>query len=123
MQQALKNRDSLLLVGEPYWMDELPPAAYDALSDGDTEMFATLPGTLDRIEASGLELIEMVLADPHGWDRYEAMQWRAVSDWLRSNPDDPDAPDLRKWINDARRSYLTYGRRYLGWGVFVLRQY
>ena len=26
----------------------------------------------------GLELIEMVIADHQGWDRYEAMHWQAV---------------------------------------------
>ncbi len=122
MRQALAGADSLLLVGEPFWLEEAPDAAYDALTEGDHDMFVSLPGTLDRIESSGFELIEMVLADHHGWDRYEAMQWKAISDWLRAHPDDPDAEALRQWNSDNRRSYLTYGRRYLSWGVFVLRQ-
>lgn len=122
MRQALKDDDSLLLVGEPFWIDEPPDAAYQQLADGDRDLFVTLSGTLDRIEAAGFELIEMVVADHHGWDRYEAMQWMAVSDWLHANPDDPDAPELRQWMAANRRSYLTYGRRYFGWGVFVLRQ-
>ena len=63
----------------------------------------------------------MVLADTDDWDRYEAAQWQAVYDWLPANPDDPDADALRTWIAAARRWYLTYGRRYLGWGVFILR--
>ncbi len=123
MQPALKDRSSLLLVGESFWIDEPPPAAYDALSDGNTELFTSLAGTLIRFESAGLELIEMVLADHHGWDRYEAMHWQAVSDWLRENPDDVDAPELREWAAEQRRSYLAYGRRYFGWGVFVLRPY
>lgn len=122
MRQALKDADSLILVGEPYWMGEPTDAAYEYLVEGDREVFTTLPGTLERIESSGFELIEMVLADHYGWDRYEAMHWKAVSDWLRANPDDPQAAELREWIVDTRRGYLSYGRPYFGWGVFVLRQ-
>jgi hypothetical protein len=68
-----------------------------------------------------MRLVEMVLASHYGWDRYEAPQWMAVDDFLCSNPDDPDAPALIEWISNTRRAYLKYGRRYLGWGVFVLR--
>ena len=89
MQPGLRNQDSLLLVGEPFWIDEPPTQAYDFLTNGDRELFTTLAGTLERIEAAGLELVEMVLADHHGWDRYVAKQWLAVSDWLRANPSDP----------------------------------
>ena len=122
MQPGLRDRDSLLLVGEPFWMDEPPEAAYASIVDGDRDVFTTLAGTLDRIESVGLELVEMVLADHHGWDRYEAMQWMAVSDWLRTNPEAPDSHEIRQLHERHRRQYLTYGRRYLGWGVFVLRQ-
>lgn len=68
-----------------------------------------------------MRLIEMVLANHDSWDRYEAPQWMVVDDFLRANPDDPDASALRDWISHNRRVYLQYGRRYLGWGVFVLR--
>ncbi|WP_371495241.1 hypothetical protein OG871_07515 [Kitasatospora sp. NBC_00374] len=29
--------------------------------------------------------------------------------------------ELRAWSAHARRGYLAYTRRYLGWGVFILR--
>jgi SAM-dependent methyltransferase len=122
MRPGLKNRDSLLLVGEPFWIDEPPDEAYEWITEGDREMFTTLIGTLQRFESAGLELVEMVLADHHGWDRYEAMHWLAVSDWLRAHPDDPEAEELRRWNERNQREYLTYGRRYFGWGVFALRQ-
>jgi len=119
---GLRDRDSLLLVGEPFWIDEPPAAAYDWIVDGDRDLFATLTGTLDRIESAGFDLVEMVLADHHGWDRYVAMQWMAVADWLRANRDSPDANEIRRLYEHSRREYMTYGRRYFGWGVFVLRQ-
>ncbi|MEZ4670511.1 MAG: methyltransferase domain-containing protein [Anaerolineae bacterium] len=121
MKQALRDDYSLLLVGEPYWID-LPPFDAYAELDVDVEEFATLEGTLDRFEMVGLELLEMVLADGDDWDRYASAQWMTVKNWLRTNPDDPDAEALRDWINQDQRAYLQYARRYFGWGVFVLRQ-
>lgn len=108
------------MVGEPYWIEPPPEAAYAALEIGRDD-YVTLDGTLDRFESAGMRLIEMVLANHDGWDRYEAPQWMAVDDFLRANPDDPDASALRDWISHNRRVYLQYGRRCLGWGVFVLR--
>ena len=119
MKRALKP-GGLLLVGEPYWMAPSPEAAYEMMGIG-ADDFVSLDETLDRFEAAGLQLIEMVLANLDGWDRYEAPQWMAVNDYLRANPDDPEAGELRQWISNNRRTYLKYGRRYLGWGVFVLQ--
>ncbi|HEX3387746.1 MAG TPA: class I SAM-dependent methyltransferase [Streptosporangiaceae bacterium] len=110
----------LLLIGEPFWWEEPPGEAHAALALG-AEEFTSLPGTLDRFEAAGLELLEMVLADEDSWDRYVASQWWTVTRWLDDHPDHPDAPEMRGYLDRSRRSHLTYRRRYLGWGVFVLR--
>jgi SAM-dependent methyltransferase len=119
MLPALKD-GGLMLMGEPYWIDNPPQSAYQVVANG-RETYATLEGTLDRIEEAGMELVEMVVADENSWDRYEAAQWMTLSDWLRAHPDDPDVARLRDWLERKRRAYLRYGRRYLGWGVFVLR--
>jgi hypothetical protein len=109
----------LLLIGEPFWREE-PPAEARDIALGSNE-FTSLEGTLDRFEDAGLELVEMVLADEHSWDRYQAAQWWTVAAWLDEHPGHPDAAGMREYLNRSRRSYLAYGRRYLGWGVFVLR--
>jgi SAM-dependent methyltransferase len=119
MRPALRP-DGLLLVGEPYWHEDPPPEAHTALDLGPGE-FTSLVGTLERFEAAGTRLVEMVLADGDSSDRYVASQWWTVTEWLRDNGDDPDAPAMREYLDNARRSHLAYGRRYLGWGVFVLR--
>ncbi|MFC4061043.1 SAM-dependent methyltransferase [Planomonospora corallina] len=120
MLPALKE-DGILLVGEPYWTEEPPAGAHEAFGFGPDD-FTSLAGTFDRFEAAGTEVLEMVLADPDSWDRYAASQWWTVSDWLRANPGDPDAAEMRVFLERARRSHVEYGRRYLGWGVFVLRR-
>ncbi len=119
MQPALKE-GGLLLVGEPYWIDSPPAEVYEAYGFAQDE-FASLAGTLDRFEAAGLELVEMVLANQDNWDRYVAAQWQSFDEWARANPDDPDLPAFRQENARWRRIYLAYGRRYFGWGIFVLK--
>ncbi len=118
MRPALRP-GGLMLVGEPYWT-EPPPREAVAGMGCQPDDFASLAGTLDRFEGAGLELVEMVLADGDSWDRYAASQWWTVSRWLETHRDDPDAPAMREFLEKSRRSHLEYGRRYLGWGVFVL---
>ncbi|MBI4202995.1 MAG: methyltransferase domain-containing protein [Chloroflexi bacterium] len=110
----------LVLVGEPYWIDEPPDEAYEGTNIRKDD-FTSLKGTLDRIESVGLELVEMVAANTDTCDRYVASQWWTLSEWLHSNPSDPRAFAVREMLIRDRRNYLQYERRYLGWGVFVLK--
>jgi SAM-dependent methyltransferase len=118
MRPALRP-GGLMLVGEPYWTEPPPKDAFTAMGCK-PEDFTSLAGTLDRFEAAGMRLVEMVIADGDTWDRYVASQWWTVSQWLETHRDDPDAPAMREFLDKSRRSHLEYGRRYLGWGVFVL---
>jgi hypothetical protein len=121
IKHGLRDAQSLLLVGEPYWIDEPPAEAYQQISGGDRGLFSSLAGIEERIAAEGLELVEMVLADHDSWDRYVAAQWLTVSNWLRANAAHPDAVEIQRLHEQYRREYLMYTRRYLGWGVFVTR--
>jgi SAM-dependent methyltransferase len=118
LMRPLVDAGGLVVVGEPYWIDPVPEGA-SVLADGE---FDSLAGTLDRFDSVGFDLVEMVHASPDDWDRYVAAQWMTVDDWLTDHLDDPDADGLRDWIRAGQRCYLTVDRRYLGWGVFVLRR-
>ncbi len=111
---------ALLLVGEPFWTEPPPEEARRTAGIG-AEEFTSLEGILDRFESAGAELVELVLADGDSWDRYAGGQWWTVSEWLRAHPGHENAGEMRQFLEDHRRSHLTYVRRYLGWGVFVLR--
>ncbi|MBA3618263.1 MAG: class I SAM-dependent methyltransferase [Actinomycetota bacterium] len=110
----------LLLIGEPFWQ-EAPPAEAEEGIGGRPGAFTDLPGLLDEFDAAGTDLVEMVLADQHSWDRYVAAQWWNLRHWLDGRPGDPLAPEVRQFLDHSRRVHLNYQRRYLGWGVFVLR--
>ncbi|HEY1737818.1 MAG TPA: class I SAM-dependent methyltransferase [Acidimicrobiia bacterium] len=109
--------DGWLLVGEIYWVETPPPAIEQALG----YECADLAGTLDRFDAAHVDLVEMVLANRDTWDRYTTSQWLNVAKWLDANRDHPDAAEVRQRRNESRRFYMEHERRYLGWGVFVLR--
>jgi SAM-dependent methyltransferase len=119
MQPALK-REGLLLVGEPYWIKPPTAAVLERIGFEENE-YTSLAGTVARIESTGMELVEMVLANQDSWDRYEASQWFTVDNWLRANANDPDAEPLKAWIAENKKVYLAYQRAYLGWGIFVTR--
>ena len=110
----------LVIIGEPYWIDPPPEQAFAAIGC-DPDEWASLPGLLDRFEAAGAELIEMVLSDGASWDRYMAAQWFTVRAWLTANPGHRLHGEMAGFLERTRRGYLTYQRRYLGWGAFVLQ--
>jgi len=120
MKKALKDgRDGLLLVGEPFWNREPNTQAALAfgIKPGDV---LTLPALYELFDQAGLQLLNMVLTDEEGWDRYQTYHWARIHQWLQENPDDPDAAQFRMEIEDWKRSYLIY-RGHFGWGVFLLR--
>ncbi len=119
MRRPLRH-GGLALVGEPFWHEPPPAAALAALECG-PDQFASLGGTLGRFEAAGFDLVELVLADADSWDRYVAAQWWTIDQWTKAHPGDPRADEMHGLLVAGRRAHLEYGRRYLGWGVFVLR--
>lgn len=113
--------DGVILIGEPYWL-KVPPTEdiakgceANAISD-----FLTLPELVGSLETLGYDVVEMVLADQEGWDRYSAAMWLTMRKWLKANPDDDFAKEIRAHLTSAPKRYVAYTREYLGWGVFAL---
>ena len=111
----------IILIGEPYWLrlpqteDVARGCDANAISD-----FLTLPGLLASFGDLDYDVVEMVLADKEGWDRYEAAKWLTMRRWLEANPDDDFANDVRTQLTLEPKRYAAYTREYLGWGVFAL---
>jgi len=111
----------IILIGEPYWLQSPPSedVAKGCLANS-TSDFLILPELLASFDALGYDVVEMVLADQEGWDRYEAAKWLTMRRWLESNPDDDIATDVRARLTAEPKRYAAYTRQYLGWGVFAL---
>lgn len=111
----------IILIGEPYWR-QLPPTedvARGCLAQAISD-FLVLPELLASFRQLGYDVVEMVLADQDGWDRYEAAKWLTMRRWLEANPDDELAQEVRAQLSSEPERYATYTREYLGWGVFAL---
>ncbi|PWV65652.1 SAM-dependent methyltransferase [Plasticicumulans acidivorans] len=111
----------IILIGEPYWR-QLPPTeevARGCLANSIAD-FLLLPELLASFSRLGCDVVEMVLADQDGWDRYEAAKWLTMRRWLEANPDDEFAKEVRAQLSSEPERYATYTREYLGWGVFAL---
>jgi SAM-dependent methyltransferase len=111
----------IILIGEPYWR-QLPPTedvAKGCLA-GSISDFLTLPELLASFGELNYDVVEMVLANQDGWDRYEAAKWLTMRRWLEANPADDLAKDVRAKLTSEPKRYAMYTREYLGWGVFAL---
>ncbi|WP_028581303.1 SAM-dependent methyltransferase [Desulfogranum japonicum] len=113
--------DGIILIGEPYWR-QLPPTeevAKGCLANSISD-FLLLPEFIASFGRLGYDVVEMVLANQDGWDRYEAAKWLTMRRWLEANSDDEFAKDIRAQLTTEPKRYVTYTREYLGWGVFAL---
>jgi precorrin-6B methylase 2 len=111
----------IILVGEPFWR-QLPPTDDVAreCEAGSISDFLLLPGLLASFGRLGYDVVEMVLADQDGWDRYEAAKWLTMRRWLEDHPGDEFANEVRARLTSEPERYAAYTREYLGWGVFAL---
>jgi SAM-dependent methyltransferase len=113
--------NEIILIGEPYWL-QLPPTedvAKKCLANSISD-FLMLPELIASFGELGYDVVEMVLADQEGWDRYEAAKWLTMRRWLEANPDDDFAEEVRAKLTLEPKRYAAYTREYLGWGVFAL---
>lgn len=111
----------VVLIGEPYWR-QLPPTedvAQGCLASAISD-FLLLPELLTSFRRQGYDVVEMVLADQDGWDRYEAAKWLTMRRWLDANPEDELAREVRARLSAEPERYAANTREYLGWGVFAL---
>ena len=84
--------------------------------------FLSLPELVSSFDLLGYDVVEMVLADQEGWDRYEAAKWLTMRRWLEANPDDEFAPEVREQLRSSPTRHVAFTREYIGWGVFALIQ-
>lgn len=111
----------IILIGEPYWR-QLPPTedvAKGCLANAISD-FLVLPELIASFGRLGYDVVEMVLANQDGWDRYEAAKWLTMRRWLEANPDDELAQDVQSKLASEPERHAAYTREYLGWGVFAL---
>jgi SAM-dependent methyltransferase len=120
LEQSLRS-GGIILIGEPYWrqLPQTEEIAKGCLAHSISD-FHMLPELLASFGRLGYDVVEMVLADQDGWDRYEAAKWLTMRRWLEANPGDELAKEIRAEQSSEPERYATYTREYLGWGVFAV---
>lgn len=120
LERSLRS-GGVILIGEPYWR-QLPPTeeiAKQCLASAISD-FLPLPDLLTTFAHNGYDVVEMVLANQDGWDRYEAAKWLTMRRWLEANPKDELSEEIRWKLSSEPARHAKYTREYLGWGVFAL---
>ncbi len=110
-----------LLIGEPYWrqIPETDTVAQECMANSISD-FLMLPELVASFGELNYDVVEMVLADQEGWDRYEAAKWLTMQRWLEANANDEMVAEIRANLTAAPKRHVAYTREYLGWGVFAL---
>jgi SAM-dependent methyltransferase len=107
---------SRLAIGEPYWRtSDVPPEYAQSQPEVLTEY-----GILQGARQEGFDFEYVVRASHDDWDRYEADNWHGLVRWLEDNPDHPEREQVISHLHKAQDEYVRYGRRHLGWAVYVL---
>ena len=109
----------VLLIGDEHWIEPPPPEAVAAI--GGPEPHVTVEDNAARLANAGLDVLGVLESTPDAWDAYEAGRWRSMEGWLAASGDDPDAAAVEARLVRERRVYEDWGRRYLGWAVYVAR--
>lgn len=105
-----------LIIGDVFWShDEFPEECHRFFQDAihEHEM-------LYEIWNKHCELISVIRSNIDERDIYESANWRGLMDWIEKNPEHPDRDEVVRFLHDSQDEYLRYGRKYLGWGIFIL---
>jgi SAM-dependent methyltransferase len=108
----------VVVVGEPFWRST-PSLDHLETSQLTESSFSTHLGNVQTGLGLGFGLLHTILSSEDDWDRYEGYQWYAAEKYARSNPDDPDTPELLARIRKSRGQYLQWGRNKIGWAVYL----
>ncbi len=111
-----------VIIGTPYWLGT-PPAEYLEADGLTLDDFApNLYESVRACESQGIEHLYSVVSSPDDWDRYEGLQWQAAERHARDHPDDPDLPEIRRRVAQAREVYLRWGRDHCNWALHLFRR-
>lgn len=116
MRRFLKP-GGVLAIGDTFLPAPLPPDLA-----GEVEGYLTLAEASAELERQGLEVTYLIAASPDDWDRYVAGGWQGGYRWARANPDHPDRAEVLRGVREGRAQYLSWGRQYVGWAIYVAEE-
>lgn len=108
-----------LLWGDLFWIGD-PPEPLRQLVEA-TNTYATDEGWRSAAERAGYSVVRADISGEAEWDRYTRTMDTAAQAWLATNPGAPEAEAVR--LNaDRVKAMFDFGRPWLGFGLYLLRQ-
>jgi SAM-dependent methyltransferase len=106
-----------VLVGERYWRRH-PASKYLAALGGAPD-YRTHAGNVAAGIDSGLIPMHAATASDDEWDEYEWKYLRSIERYAREEAGDTDVPEMLAQVRRRRDAYLRWGRRTLGYGLYL----
>jgi len=119
--KKMTKSGGLIVVGEPFWLKE-PCEEYLKAEELKREEIGTHQDNVKVGEEEGLTCLYTMVSNHDDWDHYETLQWWAVDDYVRANPDDEDILELLGRKSRDKENYLCWGRDALGWAIYIFRK-
>lgn len=110
-----------IIIGEPSIEPHAPAEYREFLQESGWKM-ETAKTLLHEIRKKGFHLIHALRSTKDEWDRYMGLQWKAISDYAASAPDDERADDYVDWMEDEQEVYLRFQRHFVDWNILLLRK-
>ncbi len=107
-----------ILIAEGFW-NKPPRQEYLDLLGCDVSELNTHEANRRILGECGFELIHSMVSTIEDWDAYEGDYAKAVFDYLKEYPDDPDCPAMLSRIQTWNDGYKNWGRDTLGLGWYV----
>jgi SAM-dependent methyltransferase len=117
---ALAMPGGSLLIGEGFWRREPMAEELDSFGMEPGEMLDHA-GTIARMAAAGVQLLEAEDAPPEAWDAYEDAYAGSLERWVEAHPDDPDRDSLSHRARLFRTTWSAWRRDAMGFVVALLR--
>jgi predicted O-methyltransferase YrrM len=113
--------DGVIAVGEISCEGMLPKPLRNYLDRHDWRIYQ-MKELLDAIDGNGFERVVVVRSSPLDWDWYMSLQWKAIGEFVRDHPSDPDAATFDAYMREEQDAFLRFQRAVVDWNVFILRK-
>lgn len=115
MKKAIRP-DGKIGIGEVYWRKADVPSELKAQNPS----FHHEHELLQIAREEGFDFEYVIRASHDDWDRYEADNWHGLVQWIEENPGHPEKHEVIDHLHKMQDEYLTHGREYYGWAMYVL---
>ncbi len=110
----------LIAIGEPFKRHD-PHPDFVAADPDFVPSLVTHAENVEIAQQHGLTLLYAIVGNPDDWDRYEGLQTLAAEQYVRDNPDDPDAEELTSLRREYDAVHMKWARDTLGWAIYLFR--